>query len=74
VWGALALCLGLLLLAVYVPVLAEALSLADPGAVGWSLATGFSLLPLLVGQALFLPRTRRLLLGGAATNATESSP
>jgi Ca2+-transporting ATPase len=50
VWGALALCVGLLLLAVYFPVLAQVLKLANPGLRGWSLAVGLSLIPMVVGQ------------------------
>jgi len=52
VWGALFLCVGLLLLAVYVPVLAGVLKLADPGARGWVLAIGMSLIPWMIGQIL----------------------
>jgi Ca2+-transporting ATPase len=51
VWGALALCLGLLLLAVYWPPLAAILSVVPPGSDGWLLIAGASVAPLLVGQA-----------------------
>jgi Ca2+-transporting ATPase len=50
IWGALGLCLALLLLAVYWLPLARVLSVANPGASGWSLAVASSLVPLLVGQ------------------------
>lgn len=49
VWGALVLCVLLLLVAVYVPALAEALRLEEPTRAGWLLAVGMSLVPLLVG-------------------------
>jgi Ca2+-transporting ATPase len=50
VWGALALCVGLLLAAVYVPFLADLLSVTKPDLAGWGLVIGASLVPLLVGQ------------------------
>lgn len=52
VWGALVLCTGLLLLGTYVPGLAAVLDMVDPGADGWILIIGFSLLPLIFGQIL----------------------
>ncbi len=52
VWGALALCTVLLLIAVYVPFLADLLSLAQPGATGWALILVGSLMPWAVGQIL----------------------
>ena len=54
VWGALLLCSGLLLGAVYLPGLRLVLSTTDPGLKGWLLAGGMSVLPLLVGQAKLL--------------------
>jgi len=51
VWGALGLCTGLLLLAVYLPPLAAVLKTADPGARGWALALGASVFPVLAVQA-----------------------
>jgi Cation transport ATPase len=53
VWGALGLCLALLLLAVYWPPLAHVLSVVPPSRTlsGWLLIGGASLVPLLVGQA-----------------------
>jgi Ca2+-transporting ATPase len=50
VWGALILCVGLLLAAVYVPPLAAALTLTDPGIQGWGFALVLSLVPLVGGQ------------------------
>ena len=52
VWGALGVCVVLLLLAVYVPVLASVLALAAPGPWGWTLILSSSLVPWIVGQAL----------------------
>lgn len=51
VWGALALCLGLIGLAVWLSSLASLLGLPDPGAGGLALAGATSLAPLLLGQA-----------------------
>ena len=59
VWGALVLCLGLLALAVHAAPLARVLGTVSPGAAGWGLALGFSLVPLVVGQAALLVRSRR---------------
>jgi len=64
VWGALGLCLALLLLAVYWPPLAAILSVVPPGLDGWLLIGGASLVPLLAGQAYLGwkasgPRTER---------------
>jgi len=50
VWGALVLCVGLLLAGVYLPVLSAVLGTVDPGTDGWLLTIGMSLIPLLVGQ------------------------
>jgi Ca2+-transporting ATPase len=52
VWGALLLCVGLLLLAVYVPFLADLLSVVNPGLEGWGVVIGMSMLPLVVAQIL----------------------
>ncbi|MFG0316899.1 MAG: cation-translocating P-type ATPase [Planctomycetota bacterium JB042] len=70
VWGALALCVGLLVLAVEWAPLATVLSIVDPGAAGWGLALGASLVPLAVGQATmaFTP-ARRARRGPAARSA-----
>ncbi len=50
VWGALLLCAGLMLMAVYVPLLARVLHTSDPGVAGWLVVAAGSLAPLLVGQ------------------------
>jgi Ca2+-transporting ATPase len=50
IWGALALCTVLLLLAVYVPFLANILGVVRPGAAGWAVVLVASLAPLVVGQ------------------------
>jgi len=52
VWGALLLCILLLLAAIYIPGLANILQVTDPGLDGWALLLGMSLIPLLVGQIL----------------------
>ncbi|GAB4334520.1 MAG: cation-transporting P-type ATPase [Candidatus Abyssubacteria bacterium] len=52
VWGALILCIGLLLMATYLPGLADVLQLAAPGANGWTLIIVMSLVPYVVGQIL----------------------
>jgi Ca2+-transporting ATPase len=59
VWAALAVCVALLLLATYVPVLAEVLQLVHPGVKGWSMIAGFSLLPLAIGQLTLWVRSAR---------------
>jgi Ca2+-transporting ATPase len=50
VWGALGLCVVLLILAVYLPFMAEILTLSDPGPKGWLLVLTASSLTCLVGQ------------------------
>ena len=52
IWGALTLCTGLLLLAVYLPGLSGILRLAGPGGRGWALVAAASLVPWLTGQAV----------------------
>ena len=60
VWGALALCLGLIGLAVWLPSLASLLGLPDPGPGGLALAGAMSLAPLALGQAwLVFNRSRK---------------
>ncbi len=51
VWGALAVCGGLLLVAVYVPFMASLLNVTVPGPQGWAVIAVGSLAPLVVGQA-----------------------
>ena len=55
VWGALGLCLGLVLIAIYMPVLNDVLQLADPGTSGWFVIIIASVVPLAVA-----PLVRRL--------------
>jgi Ca2+-transporting ATPase len=50
VWGALALCVGLLLLAVYLPGVSVILKMEDPGLRGWGLVIVMSLIPAGIGQ------------------------
>ncbi len=52
VWGALVLCVGLLLGATYIRPLAGVLKIHPPGFSGWAIVFGMSLLPLVYGQAV----------------------
>ncbi|MGB5696584.1 MAG: cation-transporting P-type ATPase [Polyangiales bacterium] len=52
IWGALVLCGGLLIAAVYVPILSEVLGTEEPGRQGWMLVVTLSLAPLVVGQTV----------------------
>jgi magnesium-transporting ATPase (P-type) len=52
IWGALLLCIGLIMVAVYVPGLATVLKVTDPGLSGWLLILAASLFPLLMGQSI----------------------
>ncbi|MFP3868644.1 MAG: cation-translocating P-type ATPase [Desulfobacteraceae bacterium] len=52
IWGALALCTVLLLIAIYLPPLALALKLPAPEFKGWMLIIGMSLVPWVLGQLL----------------------
>jgi Ca2+-transporting ATPase len=54
VWAALALCLGLLAAALWLPGLSDVLGLPDPGQAGLILAAAMSVLPLALGQGLLL--------------------
>lgn len=58
IWAALALCVVLILCAVYVPLLGDVLGLVDPGPDGWLLIVCASLIPLLADAAIraLLPR------------------
>jgi Ca2+-transporting ATPase len=49
-WGAWALCIALLLAAVYLPGLSDILQTQDPGAAGWGLILGLALIPAVIGQ------------------------
>ena len=48
VWIAIVICVLLVVLAVYLPVVRELLNLVDPGLAGWTVILGMSLLPLVV--------------------------
>lgn len=59
IWGAVALCVALLAVALYVPAIAHLLHLEHIGPKAVGLAFGMSLLPLLAGQAIILPLRRK---------------
>jgi P-type Ca2+ transporter type 2C len=60
VWGALLLCFGLILSAVYLPGLHQVLRLVSPTAEQWGFIVGMSLLPTLVVQAIkIMARTKK---------------
>jgi Ca2+-transporting ATPase len=50
VWGALILCIGLILGAIHLPGISGVLGLAPPSPAGWGLALALSFLPFVVGQ------------------------
>jgi Ca2+-transporting ATPase len=52
IWGALALCSGLLLAGIYLPGLSHVLKVMNPGFTGWMIVIGMSLIPLVIGQIL----------------------
>ena len=52
IWGALGICIALLLLATYAPGLSTALELVSPSLLGWELILAGSLVPLVLGQLL----------------------
>ena len=56
IWAALALCIVLLLLAVHWSLLAQVLSVQNPGLTGWALAFCFSVIPYIFGQLVLLRR------------------
>ena len=58
VWGALALCVGLLFGAVYVPEIADVMNVRSPSVEGWGIVALMSLLPLVVGQIVLAVRAR----------------
>jgi Ca2+-transporting ATPase len=58
IWGALILCLALVLAAIYLPVLSDVLRLADPGVAGWALILAASLVPLLLAPVVHRARAR----------------
>jgi Ca2+-transporting ATPase len=59
IWGSIVLCIGLLLLAVYLPGLAALLDTEPPRLEGWALVGGLSLLPFLVGQVILAMQRSR---------------
>ena len=52
IWAAVALCVALLIAAVYLPVLSTVLGTREPGRDGWLLIVGLSLAPVVVGRGL----------------------
>ena len=69
IWGALVLCVGLILGATYLPGISGVMGLEHPGAVGWRIVVAFSLLPLAAGRLYsavrpYLPDALRLAPGG----------
>jgi Ca2+-transporting ATPase len=59
VWGAIGLCVGLLLVAVYVPFLADILRVTGPSLSHWLLIVVGSLVPLVVGQIYLATQSGR---------------
>jgi Ca2+-transporting ATPase len=66
-WGALALCAGLLAIPPYLPPAAQLLHLAPPTAQMWLVALGFSLAPLIITQ------TTIAVIGARASKAANSN-
>jgi Ca2+-transporting ATPase len=52
IWLAIALCLGLVIVAVYTPVLSDVMELSDPGAAGWLVIVVGSLVPLVAAPVV----------------------
>ena len=52
VWGALFLCIILIMGAVYIPTVAMVLKVVPPSATSWFIIIGMSLLPLIIGQII----------------------
>jgi Ca2+-transporting ATPase len=52
IWAAVALCLALILLAIYTPILSTVLGLTDPGWQGWLIIIPMSILPLILSPLL----------------------
>ncbi|BAU64397.1 cation-transporting ATPase [Stanieria sp. NIES-3757] len=59
IWGALLICTGLLLSAVYLPGLSNVLQTVNPGLEGWGIIFAVSLVPLVIGQIVKQIRGRR---------------
>jgi len=73
IWGAIALCVALLHVALRVPVLANVLDLVNPGPMGLLVALAMSLLPLVAGQLMILP-LKRWRLSSASARGPQESP
>lgn len=71
IWGALFLCTGLLLLAVYWSPLSNLLQTKNPGTDGWLLILGMSLLPALLGG--LVPSIRFYSAGSAGSPSANSA-
>ncbi len=54
IWGALLLCLGIIVCAVYFPPLAKVLKTENPGIRGWEVVIMMSLIPLVIGQTVMI--------------------
>lgn len=72
VWGALALCFGLIALALWFPPLTELLGLPYPGGRGLALAALASFMPLVLGQVLVSLALGRLLLIRQSPDSREA--
>jgi Ca2+-transporting ATPase len=72
VWGAFALSIGLLLVAVYAPVFADVLSVTPPGLSGWTLIAAGGFVTWLIGQ-LFLIWQRVRSDGDGNSDTTASA-
>jgi Ca2+-transporting ATPase len=68
IWGALALCIAILGIALYTPAFRSVLTITPPDTAQWALILGASLAPLLVGQAGKLVVQRQSLAKGSAEN------
>ena len=56
VWGAILICIILIMSATYIPYLATILKIVPPDLTGWSIILGMSLIPLFVGQLILYLR------------------
>ncbi len=54
IWGAIGLCVMLILAAVYMPVLSNVLNTVEPGFIGWLLILMMSIIPFVAGQIFLL--------------------
>lgn len=61
IWGAILLCIALILSAVYLPALSSVLGLSPPDADGWWIAILLSLIPLIFGQLAKVTWMRHML-------------